>query len=56
MNGRAIVTGASEGIGRALALALARAGYPVTAVARNQQRLEALQAELAGEGHQHAGG
>jgi short-subunit dehydrogenase len=52
MNGRAIVTGASEGIGRALALALARAGYPVTAVARNQQRLEALQAELAGEGHQ----
>ena len=51
MSGRAVVTGASEGIGRALALALARAGYEVTAVARNRQRLDELQAEMAGEGH-----
>jgi short-subunit dehydrogenase len=51
MNGRAIVTGASEGIGRALALALARADYPVTAVARNHERLESLLAELPGDDH-----
>jgi short-subunit dehydrogenase len=50
-NGRAIVTGASEGIGRALALALARAGFPVTVVARNRERLESLLGELGGEGH-----
>lgn len=51
MNGRAIVTGASEGIGRALALALGRAGYSVTLVARNRERLENLLAEMAGEDH-----
>jgi short-subunit dehydrogenase len=51
MNGRAIVTGASEGIGRALAVALARAGYPVTAVARNRERLQSLLPELYGEDH-----
>jgi uncharacterized protein len=51
MNGRAIVTGASEGIGRALAVALARAGYPVTAVARNRERLDSLLAELTGDDH-----
>ncbi len=51
MNGRAIVTGASEGIGRALALALARAGYPVTVVARNRERLESLLGEMAGDDH-----
>lgn len=51
MNGRAIVTGASEGIGRALTVALARAGYPVTAVARNRDRLQSLLAELDGEDH-----
>jgi short-subunit dehydrogenase len=51
MNGRAIVTGASEGIGRALAQALARAGYPVTVVARNRERLESLLGEMAGDDH-----
>ncbi|MGW6378571.1 SDR family NAD(P)-dependent oxidoreductase [Rhodococcus sp. NPDC055112] len=48
---KALVTGASAGIGRAFAISLASAGYSVTAVARDGQRLEALMAEL-GDGHQ----
>ncbi|WP_125130806.1 SDR family NAD(P)-dependent oxidoreductase [Microbacterium sp. 10M-3C3] len=38
----AIVTGASSGIGRAVALALARDGHHVLAVARRQDRLDEL--------------
>ncbi len=48
---RAMVTGASEGLGRAFALRLAREGYAITAVARNELRLAELMTELAGEGH-----
>jgi hypothetical protein len=47
---RALVTGASEGIGRAFALRLAREGFAVTAVARNEARLQDLLAQL-GTGH-----
>jgi NAD(P)-dependent dehydrogenase (short-subunit alcohol dehydrogenase family) len=43
----AIVTGASSGIGRAAALALATAGARVAAVARRQEPLSALAAEIA---------
>ena len=43
---RALVTGASEGIGREFALQLHRQGYQITAVARNEVRLKALAAEL----------
>ncbi|MCM2416271.1 SDR family oxidoreductase [Streptomyces sp. RKAG290] len=54
MNGpalpRALVTGGSEGIGRAFARRLAAAGYTVTVVARNEVRLNALLDEL-GPGH-----
>ncbi|HTV52584.1 MAG TPA: SDR family NAD(P)-dependent oxidoreductase, partial [Steroidobacteraceae bacterium] len=41
----AVVTGASRGLGRAIALALAHEGVRVTAVARQQDRLEALTRE-----------
>jgi hypothetical protein len=47
-----LVTGASEGIGRAFVLALARGGYAVTAVARNEARLRELVAAL-GAGHDY---
>lgn len=40
---RTLVTGATSGIGRALALQLAGAGVPVLALGRNAQRLQALQ-------------
>jgi len=42
-----IITGASAGIGRATAVALAQAGAHVSLVARRQERLQTLQAELA---------
>ena len=43
----AIVTGASSGIGRATALALARAGARVAAVGRHRGALDAVAAEIA---------
>jgi 3-oxoacyl-[acyl-carrier protein] reductase len=43
-NRRALVTGASRGLGRGIALALAAEGATVTAVARNQERLSELTA------------
>lgn len=42
----ALVTGASSGIGRAIALELARAGVDVALLARRQDRLEILQEEI----------
>jgi 3-oxoacyl-[acyl-carrier protein] reductase len=46
----AIVTGASRGIGRAIALTLARNGVRVSLAARTEIQLEALQSEIAGFG------
>lgn len=45
---RALVTGASRGIGRAIALELAAEGMQVLAVARNIRRLEELALEAPG--------
>jgi NAD(P)-dependent dehydrogenase (short-subunit alcohol dehydrogenase family) len=41
-----IITGASHGAGRAIALVLAREGAKIVAVARNKQELESLAAEI----------
>ena len=46
----ALVTGASQGIGRETALALAEAGAKVAVAARNEEKLAALVQEVAGKG------
>ena len=46
-----LVTGASSGIGRAIAIACAEAGASVVLNGRNQERLQATLEALAGDGH-----
>jgi 3-oxoacyl-[acyl-carrier protein] reductase len=46
----ALVTGASQGIGRACALELARSGATVALAARNLDKLESVAAEIAAAG------
>ena len=48
----ALVTGASQGIGRAIALALASDGIRVALAARSREKLDALAAEIAAAGGQ----
>lgn len=48
----AMVTGASSGLGRAIAMALVRAGAKVVLVARNAERLEETAAQLRAVGGQ----
>jgi NAD(P)-dependent dehydrogenase (short-subunit alcohol dehydrogenase family) len=47
----ALVTGASKGIGRAVAGALAAEGWRVALLARGQADLERVRDEIAGDGH-----
>jgi 3-oxoacyl-[acyl-carrier protein] reductase len=49
--GRVLVTGASRGIGRVTAMALAEQGRPVTVAARDATTLEHALADLDGDGH-----
>jgi len=48
---KVMITGASEGIGRAFAHRLAADGYAVTATARNESRLQELMTELDADCH-----
>lgn len=47
MDTYALITGASKGIGRSIAIQLAKKGYPVLLVARSADELSALAAEIA---------
>lgn len=52
LNGKvALITGASSGIGAALALGISREGGTVVLAARRKEKLESLAAQIAGEGH-----
>ena len=48
---RLLVTGASSGLGRAIAIACASRGARIVATGRDEPRLSETRAELAGEGH-----
>ena len=48
---KVIITGASQGIGKALAIAAAFAGAQIAVCARKQEPLDALAKEIEGEGH-----
>lgn len=48
---RVLVTGASSGLGRATAIAMARNGATVVGCGRDEARLQATMAECPGEGH-----
>ena len=50
---KALVTGASEGIGRIFAQRLATEGYEITSVARNEKRLKELVAGLGAGSHSY---
>ena len=50
-NKRVVVTGASRGIGRAIALGFAAAGAGVSICARGRAALDSTRAEIAALGH-----
>jgi 7-alpha-hydroxysteroid dehydrogenase len=53
--GLAIITGASKGIGRAIALALAEQGHPIACLARSQPELDRVVAEIRAIGAEALG-
>ena len=46
----ALITGASKGLGKAMALALSRAGASVALVSRDESKLAQVQSEIAAHG------
>ena len=50
---KALITGASGGIGLATAKELAKESYQLTLVARREDKLQAIIKDLPGEGHQY---
>ncbi len=54
-NPTAFITGATEGIGRAIAFTLGRDGYRIGFCARRDTRVELLQTELSAQGIEAAG-
>ena len=56
MQGRVVVSGASSGIGRAVAQRYAAEGWAVCATARREERLRELLAELPGADHLYVAG
>ena len=46
-----LVTGASSGIGRAVAIALSKQGATVALIARNEERLDETLSQMEGSGH-----
>ncbi|MFR9567925.1 MAG: SDR family oxidoreductase [Rikenellaceae bacterium] len=48
-----LVTGASSGIGRAIAIECSKMGATVIATARNEERLQETISEMVGEGHKY---
>ena len=51
--GNAVITGASKGIGRALAIALSRAGWRVALLARNEEGLTETEGRLLKQSKEH---
>lgn len=51
-NKRALVLGASQGIGSAISFELAKKGISVLAVARSKDKLDSLVKDLPGQGHE----
>ncbi|MFN0204375.1 MAG: SDR family NAD(P)-dependent oxidoreductase [Bacteroidia bacterium] len=49
-NRKAIITGASQGIGAAIALKLAQEGYHTLLIARNEEKLKAVKGEILVQG------
>ena len=52
-NKRILVVGASSGIGRQTAITLSQVGAKLSLVARNEEKLRSVLAELEGEGHDY---
>ena len=52
-NKNAIVCGSTQGIGKCIALELAKLGANVTLVARNEEVLKNVVKELEGQGHDY---